>query len=340
MNDIVTDTPADIAAFANRLHKNARHWGKWARRRGISCYRVYDRDIPEFPLALDIYQDRAHLQEYFRANAGDGEEGENASGVDAEAQRSGRLEMLRQVVAQALEMPLTAVHLKRRERQRGAAQYEKTGAAGEDFVANENNHRFILNLDAYLDTGLFLDHRNTRRRVQERAAGKRFLNLFCYTGSFTVYAAAGGASSSDSVDLSNTYLDWARRNFELNGLNLKKHQLVRTDVSAFLEQALAQGKEYDLIVLDPPSFSNSKKMTGVLDVQRDHAVLINRCMKLLSGMGELIFSTNLKSFRLDSSIAARWRVEDISAATVPEDFRNKKIHRCWRIVQAGATGVA
>ena len=331
MNDILADIPADIAAFANRLRKNARHWGKWARRRGISCYRVYDRDIPEFPLALDIYQDRAHLQEYFRASTGDGEEGENASGVDTEAQHSGRLEMLRQVAAQALEMPLAAVHLKRRERQRGTAQYEKTGATGEDFIANENHHRFILNLDAYLDTGLFLDHRNTRRRVQEQAVGRRFLNLFCYTGSFTVYAAAGGAVSSDSIDLSSTYLDWARRNFELNGLNLKKHQLVRADVSAFLEQALAQGKKYDLIVLDPPSFSNSKKMTGVLDVQRDHAVLINRCMKLLSEMGELIFSTNLKSFRLDSSIAARWQVEDISAATVPEDFRNKKIHRCWQI---------
>ena len=330
----MNDTPADIAAFANRLRKNARHWGKWARRRGISCYRVYDRDIPEFPLALDIYEDRAHLQEYFRGNRGSegsGEAGEGEGEDESEAQRTGRLEMLRQIAAQALEMPLEAVHLKRRERQRGTAQYEKTGAAGEDFIANENHHRFILNLDAYLDTGLFLDHRNTRRRVQERAAGRRFLNLFCYTGSFSVYAAAGGAASSDSVDLSNTYLDWARRNFELNGLNPEKHRLVRADVPVFLEQALAQGKKYDLIVLDPPSFSNSKKMTGVLDVQRDHAVLINRCMKLLSEMGELIFSTNLKSFRLDSSIAARWRVEDISAATVPEDFRNKKIHRCWKI---------
>ncbi|PWB52315.1 MAG: SAM-dependent methyltransferase [Nitrosomonadales bacterium] len=310
---------SDFSAFSNRLRKNARHWGKWARRQGISCYRVYDRDIPEFPLAVDVYQDQAHLQEF-----------DTGWQMPDEAHAQW-VEAVRENAAQALELPLQHITYKLRARQRGESQYEKTGSSGEDFVVEEGGHRFVVNLAAYLDTGLFLDHRITRHMVQERAAGKRFLNLFAYTGSFTVYAAAGGAASSVTVDMSNTYQDWSLRNFELNGMDLKRHKLVRADVFAYLEQARASGEKFDLIVMDPPSFSNSKKMQGVLDVQRDHPRLINACLELLAPGGELFFSTNLRSFKLDSAALASTQVKDISAQTVPEDFRNKKIHYCWLI---------
>lgn len=311
----------EVAMFANRLRKNARHWGKWARRRGITCYRVYDRDIPEFPLVLDLFEGRGHLQEFF----GDWKRD------DAEYRKW--LESLRAAAADALEIPPADVVLKRRQRQRGLAQYQKTGTEGEDFIVGERGHRFIVNLEAYVDTGLFLDHRDTRRMVEERVRGKRFLNLYCYTGSFTVYAAAGGAASSVSVDLSNTYLGWARRNFELNGLDPARHQLIRADVGEFLAGALKQGGCYDLIVLDPPSFSNSKKMTGVLDVQRDHGGLIAKCMAVLGDGGELFFSTNLRHFKLDSGVTANWRVQDISQQTIPDDFRNRRVHQCWLLTR-------
>jgi 23S rRNA (cytosine1962-C5)-methyltransferase len=309
---------SDIQIFANRLRKNAKHWGKWARRQAIECYRVYDRDIPEFPLAIDIYGSRAHLQEF--DTGWQLSEEDYLHWVDA----------VKQAAAEVLQLPLEAVTFKLRARQKGTAQYEKTGARGGDFVVTEGGHRFIVNLEQYLDTGLFLDHRNTRRMVQERAAGKRFLNLFAYTGSFTVYAAAGGAWETVTVDMSNTYQDWARRNFELNGMDLTQHHLVRADVLAWLEQAEASGEQFNLIVMDPPSFSNSKKMQGVLDVQRDHPRLINQCLALLAPGGELFFSTNLRSFALEQEQMTHCAdIQEFSHLTIPEDYRNKKIHRCW-----------
>jgi len=308
---------ADFSVFANRLGKNSRHWGKWARRQSISCYRIYDRDVPEFPLAVDLYQGRVHLQEFDTGWQMDDKE--HAAWVEGVCD----------AVSEVLQLPRSAIAFKLRARQRGESQYEKTGASGEDFMVEEGGHRFIVSLEQYLDAGLFLDHRNTRRMVRERAAGKRFLNLFAYTGSFTVYAAGGGAASSVTVDMSNTYQDWSRRNFELNGMDLAKHRLVRADVFAWLEQAVAAGEKFDLIVMDPPSFSNSKKMRGILDVQRDHPALINQCLRLLNRGGELFFSTNLRSFKLDQEALAPCQVRDISAQTVPEDFRNRKIHQCW-----------
>lgn len=309
----------DTAPFLNRLRRNFRHWGRWARRRGIQCYRVYDRDIPEFAFAVDVYGERAHLQEYWRGGE---------AGVP---ERDAWLAAIREAAAQALEIPAGRVAIKRRERQRGTDQYEKTGARGEDFAVEEGGHRFVVNLEAYLDTGLFLDHRITRALVAEQAAGKRFLNLFCYTGSFTVYAAGGGARESLSVDLSNTYLDWAKRNLQLNGLDPGRHRLLRADVTQFLADGSGRGESFDLIVLDPPSFSNSKRMRDLLDVQRDHPALIAGCMALLAPGGELFFSTNLRRFRPDPEAFSRWQVEDISARTVPEDFRNRRIHHCYRI---------
>lgn len=310
---------SEIAAFANRLAKNARHWSKWARRQNIEAWRLYDRDIPQYPFAVDVYGGHIHLQEY-----------DTGWQMD-DAARGAWLAEIVEAVASVSGLPSEAVHLKCRRRQKGFSQYEKTGRVGGDFVVGEYGRRFWVNLDSYLDTGLFLDHRNTRRLVGETAAGKRFLNLFAYTGSFSVYAATGGAVLSETVDLSNTYTDWAARNFELNGIDTDAHRIVRADVFAYLEEAGRLGKVFDLIVMDPPSFSNSKKMTGVLDVQRDHAYLIRQCMALLAAGGVLYFSNNLRSFVLDGQLVREYDVRDISMFSVPEDFRNKKIHRCWRI---------
>ena len=310
---------SDITAFANRLGKNAKHYLKWARRHDIEAWRLYDRDIPQFPFAIDVYGGQIHLQEY--------DTGWLMQPEEYEAWLSEVLE----AVAFITGFAPADIHLKRRERQKGTQQYEKTGKAGADFIVHEHGRRFWVNLEKYLDTGLFLDHRNTRQRVGEMAAGKRFLNLFAYTGSFSVYAATGGAAASETVDLSNTYLDWARRNFELNGIDEARHQIVRADVFQYLQAAAQAGKPFDLIVMDPPSFSNSKKMLDILDIQRDHQKLIDGAMALLASDGLLFFSNNLRSFALDEAVAQKYAVKEISKQSVPEDFRNKKIHQCWEI---------
>ncbi|MES9845588.1 MAG: class I SAM-dependent methyltransferase [Candidatus Sedimenticola sp. PURPLELP] len=305
----------DFTPFINRLKKNARHLNKWAKRRGISCYRLYDRDIPEFPLALDWYEGRIHLQEF-------------AKPENSFADETG---LLSEAIGGALEIPPENIVFKTRERQRGLSQYEKSGKRSGDFVVHEGGLKFLANLERYLDTGLFLDHRQTRAMVRDQSAGKRFLNLFAYTASFTVYAADGGASSSVTVDLSNTYQKWSKRNFELNGMNLKKHQLIRADVFSFLSKAKNKNEKFDLIVMDPPSFSNSKMMDEVLDVQRDHMRLIQGCLDILSPGGELFFSNNLRRFKLDPALEKFTLTEDISGQTQPEDFKRRKPHHCWRI---------
>lgn len=309
----------DYAAFANRLRKNVRHWRKWANRHNLAAWRVYDKDLPQFPFAIDVYGEHAHVQEY--------DTGWQMDDADYEHW----LATCVAVVADELGMAHGHIHVKKRMRQKGDSQYEKQAVDGADFVVQEGRCQFWVNLDNYLDTGLFLDHRNTRERVGQEALGKRFLNLFSYTGSFTVYAALGGASASETVDLSNTYLDWARRNLMLNGVNEKQHRLVREDVFAYLQTACDEGKQFDLVVMDPPSFSNSKKMHGILDIQRDHERLIDGAMALLSAGGVLYFSNNFRGFILSEAIVQRYDVEEISHQSVPADFRNKKIHRCWRI---------
>jgi len=324
----------DVSAFANRLRKKAAHWRKWARRRGISCFRVYDRDIPQFPFALDWYQAAApdpavhlHLQEI--------DTGWRMEPVEYAAW----LEAACSAACEACGVPAAQLHLKRRERQRGTSQYERQrDAAASPVVVEEAGNRFEVDLDTHLDTGLFLDHRPLRARVATSIArragsgtGTRFLNLFAYTGSFTVYAARAGAGNSTTVDLSNTYLAWAARNLALNAIAPAAHRLVRADVLAWLPEALAADERYDLIVLDPPSFSNSKKMQGVLDVQRDHARLVSQCHELLSTGGELFFSTNLRTFAIDPSLAQRLALEDITRESVPEDFARpaRPPHRAW-----------
>jgi 23S rRNA (cytosine1962-C5)-methyltransferase len=236
----------DVSAFANRLQKNYKHYAKWAARQGLDAWRVYDKDVPQFPLAVDLYGDRVHLQEYDTGWEMEDEVYQQwiAAIIAAIAEVTGRDE--------------SAITLKSRRRQKGVSQYEKVGKLGDDFIV-QSLASASSSIWMPIWTGLFLDHRNTRKRVREEAAGKRFLNLFAYTGSFTVYAGAGGAVSSETVDMSNTYQDWSRRNFELNGLDLARHQLVRADVFQYLEQAVDEGKQFDLIVMDPPTFSNSKK---------------------------------------------------------------------------------
>ena len=315
---IEDQTTRQAEMFANRIAKNYRHLKKWARNAGVECFRVYDRDIPELPFALDLYSDRAHLQEYSRPV------------MEGRTQRHW-VKAMHEAAARALNIAPERVTLKQRHGQRPDDQYRKLAASAQDFVVREGAHRFIVNLTDHLDTGLFLDHRGTRALVGTLAAGRRVLNLFCYTGSFSVYAAKGGAASTTSVDLSKTYLDWARRNFEINGLDLGRNRLVQADVVRFLKEQRTSTDRYELIVLDPPSFSNSKRMQGVLDVQRDHVALIRGCLSLLAPGGDLLFSTNLRSFRLNTGALAELTMTEISEQTVPPDFRNRRIHRCWRI---------
>ena len=307
--------------LANRLRKNARHWGKWARRNGIECYRIYDRDIPEFPLAIDRYGAWIHAQSFAARWAS---VGEGSAAPDA---------ALAPVIAGALEVEPGRVVLKARARQRGAAQYGREARRGESFVVHEGGLRFEVRLDAYLDTGLFLDHRQTRALVRERSDGRFVLNLFAYTGSFSVYAADGGAARSVTVDMSQTYQRWTRRNFVLNDVDFKRHTLVCEDVLGFLAEAVARRARFDLVVLDPPSFSNSKRMDTTFDVQRDHPALVRQCLALLAPDGELYFSNNRRGFRLDPELAQEAAFEEITARTVPPDFARHRPHRCWRVTR-------
>ena len=313
-----------LAAFGNRLAANARHRGRWARRRGFGAYRIYDRDLPDFPLTVDCYvaEDaaigtRVLLQEI------------ETGWLATPAEHAAWLEAVTHATAGALAMPASAVVVKERRKRRGREQHERSGRRGTDFVIVESGLRFLVNLEAYVDTGLFLDHRALRALVRERAAGRRMLNLFAYTGSFSVYAAAGGALSTDTVDLSNTYLGWARRNFELNSLDLRRHALIRAEIREWLDVARHERRRYDLIVLDAPAFSTSKAMEGVLDIQRDHRELLDATRVLLAAGGELYFSTNLRTFRLDAELAADGWV-DIGRQTRPEDFRDPRIHHAYR----------
>lgn len=304
---------------ANRIKKNLRKLMAWLKTADTSAYRVYDADLPEYAAAVDLYDGRVHVQEYAAPKT-----------IPEEvAQR--RLRELMNAVAYVFALPQKTIALKTRQRNRGTQQYEKLDDGGEFFVVNEGPAKFWVNLRDYLDTGLFLDHRPLRKMLNQEARGKRFLNLFCYTASATVHAALGGAAQSVSVDMSNTYLEWAERNFRLNAINLDRHQLVQADCLKWLNQC-RQG--FDLIMLDPPTFSNSKRMEGVLDIQRDHVALIHRCMELLSAKGKLYFSTNLRTFKLDIEALNDFAIEDISARTIDVDFaRNTKIHRCYLIQQ-------
>lgn len=312
--------------FANRLAKNLERLRPWAAREGVSCYRLYDADMPEYAFAIDLYAaadspDRwLYVQEYAAP-----------SSIDPQAVRRRRGEALA-VLPEVTGIGAEHLHLRTRRRATRGQQYGKRAEEGAFHVVAEGGLRFLVNFTDYLDTGLFLDHRLTRARLRAAAAGKRFLNLFGYTGSATVYAAAGRARATTTVDLSRRYLDWAQRNLALNGLGGHQHAFVRADCREWLAEAERRRLEYDLIFLDPPTFSNSSRMEGVLDLQRDHGELIAAAVGLLARGGLLVFSTNAQKFRLDPALSERRAVHDVSAATLPYDFaRNPKIHRCYEI---------
>jgi 23S rRNA (cytosine1962-C5)-methyltransferase len=303
--------------FANRLEKVFKHTGKWARKQGISCFRVYDNDMPEFPLAIDLYENIVHVSEYERMHGMEPQE------------HVAWLEGCLEVISKVLGITKDLIYLKFRQRQKGLSQYDRFSRTGAEYIVRENGLSFIINPSDYLDTGLFLDHRNTRQMVRNASEGKKVLNLFAYTGSFTVYAAAGGARESLTLDMSNTYLQWADRNLTLNKLSQPQHKLMQADVLEWLRESPIE--PFDLIVLDPPTFSNSKRMNGTLDIQRDHIWLINRAIDRLSSKGMLFFSTNFRKFKMDTSEIKRADIQNISAKTVPNDFRNQKIHHSFLI---------
>ncbi len=307
----------------NRLIKNRKQLGKWARREDVTCYRVYDADLPEYALAIDRYDTERdswlHVQEY-----------EAPASVDAARARS-RLRAALTTIPEALDVAPDRMVFKVRRRQKGRDQYERQGSQGRGLEVREGPCRLIVNLTDHLDTGLFLDHRPVRRWLGEHARDRSFLNLFCYTGAATIHAAVGGARSTTSIDLSKTYLDWLRGNLDLNGLANGPHRVIRADVLAWLIECT---QRFDLIFLDPPSFSNSKRMDETLDIQRDHPGLVRDAMRVLAPGGTLVFSNNLRSFKLDESLAEEFDVDDRSAWSIPRDFeRNPKIHRCWFIRQ-------
>ncbi len=312
--------------FRNRLEKVYRHLGKQARRLKISCYRVYDHDLPEFPFCIEIYGDKLYVAEYKRRH------------TMTEDEHDIWMEESLVIISGILMVSKENIFLKLRQRKPGRlGQYQKYGEVQHDpiaigFVVEENNLKFIVNLSDYLDTGLFLDHRITRQMVKEQSKGKKLLNLFAYTGSFSVYAAAGGADEVVTVDLSKTYLQWAERNFQLNGFNdQSRYQFIHADVMQYLRSIPAG--HYDIIVMDPPTFSNSKRMEDFLDIQRDHVSLINDCMKGLKKDGRLYFSTNYRDFILDKEKIKTSSIKDITKATTPFDFEGKLFRSCYLITK-------
>ncbi|MCF6267371.1 MAG: bifunctional 23S rRNA (guanine(2069)-N(7))-methyltransferase RlmK/23S rRNA (guanine(2445)-N(2))-methyltransferase RlmL [Desulfuromusa sp.] len=303
--------------FANRLRKNLKKLKKWAAKKQIDCYRLYDADLPEYAVAVDIYGDEVHLQEYRAPKEID------------EHKAAERLREVQDAVPLVLDISPDKIHLKVRQQQKGKQQYEKQSRRGILKEVQEGNCRFLVNLTDYLDTGLFLDHRPTRKLIQKLADGTRFLNLFAYTGTATVHALMGGASATTTVDMSKTYLAWAEKNIALNHFDPKDEGLIHADCLAWLDTATEQ---YDLIFLDPPTFSNSKGMDATFDVQRDHVELLQKTVRLLAPGGTLIFSNNLRKFRMDHAAMSELIIEDITAKTIPLDFeRHPRIHNCWLI---------
>lgn len=305
------------ADFCNRLRKNLKNQLKWAEKEGVSCFRVYDRDLAEYNVSVDIYEKWVHVQEYAPP-----------ASVDP-AVAAGRFQLVLRGVRETLGIRADRVFIKTRARQRGKQQYQKKSGNRKMMEVREGDCYFLVNFTDYLDTGMFLDHRPVRARIQREAAGKRFLNLFGYTGTATVRAAAGGATATTTVDLSATYLRWAKMNLALNGFDFVKNRVINTDCLQWLKEDTGR---YDLIFVDPPTFSNTKKERRVFDVQRDHYQLLNLAMDRLEDGGLLIFSTNFRKFVFDPRLIETYSVTDISQASIPADFRgNRKIHMCWEL---------
>jgi 23S rRNA (guanine2445-N2)-methyltransferase / 23S rRNA (guanine2069-N7)-methyltransferase len=315
--------------FANRLRKNLKSALDWAQRDSVDCFRIYDADMPEYAFAIDQYGDGADnrwvvVQEYAPPRT-----------VDVRAARQRRDEALA-VVPHELGIAPERVFVRERRQQKQGAQYEKLAREREFEIVREQPYRFLVNFTDYLDTGLFLDHRPTRRMIGELAAGKRFLNLFAYTGTATVYAAGGGAVASTTVDMSRTYLDWAKRNLALNELARPEHGFVQANCLTWLDEQRASARRWDLMFIDPPTHSRSKRMAEDFDVQRDHVKLLQLARELLTPRGAIVFSNNYSRFKLDAAALAAFEIDDIGRNTVPEDFaRNPRIHSCFLLRSRG-----
>lgn len=324
MNQILIDLPQLIdgedksSPFKNTIRKNYRHLRKWAKRTVTDCFRIYDREMHHYPLAIDFYAGRFCVH-YFS---------QDREQIDPP-------ELLMEEVTSTLEALFgpcsNRIYWRNRVKRRQCQQYEKTGVFDESFTVHEYGIKFKVNLLDYLDTGLFLDHRETRRVIGSLSNGKRLLNLFSYTCAFSVHAAMGGALFTKSVDMSNTYTAWGKENFILNGLPLKNHEIVREDCLKFLDQEAYQHLKYDIIVIDPPTISRSKKMTQMFDIQLDYQMLLFKASRLLSKEGVIYFSTNSRRFAFDETLYQTFFILDISDKTIPEDFHDSKIHRCWKI---------
>ncbi|HBD92902.1 MAG: hypothetical protein A2015_13575 [Spirochaetes bacterium GWF1_31_7] len=308
-----------IEYLINRIKKNEKLLRKWRAKENITCYRIYDKDIPEIPLVIDIYNDYIHAADY------------RTFKVENEDAREKWLKKLLVEAGKVLNIPEKNIYFKFRKRQKGLSQYEKFDKRSKTITVTESDLQFEVNLSDYLDTGLFLDHRITRGLVRNECKDARVLNLFAYTGSFTVYSVAGGAAKTVTIDMSNTYIEWAMRNLKLNDLYSKKHTFIREDVSKAVDFLKEDNQLFDIIILDPPTFSNSKRMEGVFDVQLDHVELINKLLKLLDDNGVIYFSTNFTKFKIESESIKAFKIEDITEKTIPPDFRNKKIHKCYKI---------
>jgi 23S rRNA (guanine2445-N2)-methyltransferase / 23S rRNA (guanine2069-N7)-methyltransferase len=303
--------------FSNRIRKNRKRLARWVKREQIECYRLYDADMPEYAVAVDVYGDKIHVAEYAAPKD-----------IDPEAAER-RLHEVMTALPVALQCSPDDIGYKQRRRQRGLSQYEKEDSRNEFTSVSEGQVKLLVNLHDYLDTGLFLDHRPLRLRIAAEVKGLNFLNLFCYTGTVSVHAAVAGASSTTSVDMSNTYLQWLSKNLVHNGLDENRNSVVKADCTVWMQQCQ---QRYDIILLDPPSFSNSKSMEGSFDVQRDHVALVQSAMKLLTANGKLYFSNNLRGFKLDPALEDEFNCDNISQATLDPDFeRNPKIHCCWQI---------
>lgn len=312
----VSETAVD---YANRLRKNSRKLDKWAKQEGVNCYRLYDADLPEYNVAVDRYGEKVVIQEYAAPKT-----------IDPKKARQRLFDVINATL-NVLQLKPANLVLKVREKQKGKQQYEKLAQKSEFFLVSEYNARLWVNLTDYIDTGLFLDHRLIRRRLGEISKGKDFLNLFAYTGSATVHAGLGGAKTTTTVDMSRTYLEWAERNLQANKLTGRQHRFIQADCLSWLRQT---NEQFDVIFIDPPTFSNSKRMKENFDVQRDHIDLLAQLIRLLKRNGIIVFSNNKRGFKLDQQAISELGVdvENITAKTLSPDFaRNQKIHNCWLI---------
>ncbi|HAK46137.1 MAG TPA: hypothetical protein DCO79_09515 [Spirochaeta sp.] len=303
----------ELTKYLKKKHNELR---PWARKNGIECYRIYNRNLPGIPFTLDIYKDCLH------ASCFENEDEVSQQDIDNVLLLAGK----------TLYIKDDNIFFKYRKKQKGGSQYNKYDTAAKELIIEESSLKFSVNLSDYLDTGLFLDHRNTRAIVRDNSMNAKVLNLFAYTGSFSVYAAAGFAESTTTVDMSNTYIKWAKKNMELNNFTGKNHSYITGDALKYIDDAISTGDtKWDLIILDPPTFSNSRKMDSKFDIQNDHAQLISKCSRLLTKKGIVIFSTNYRKFTLDKAAMRQYRYNELTNETIPVDFSGSKIHKCWLI---------